>query len=131
MKFNGSDYDPAMDDKRLTKQHIRIRNLMLDKKWRTLGEISSETSDPEASVSAQLRHLRKKRFGSFVLEKRPSGKRENGLFEYRLMPPNHDSEYVVVERVNKQRAALEAIWKHKDTTPKQKELIRSFFKGNK
>lgn len=40
--------------------------------------------DPAASVSAQLRHLRKPRFGGFVVEKRPRGDRERGLWEYRL-----------------------------------------------
>ena len=40
--------------------------------------------DPEASASAQLRHLRKPRFGSHTVEKRNRGAREFGLWEYRL-----------------------------------------------
>lgn len=128
MIFNGSDYIPAIDNPRLTDQHLRIKKLMVDKKWRTLKEISRETCDPEASISAQLRHLRKKRFGSFVIEKRSRGDRVNGLFEYRLMPPGYDSEYIVVDRVNRYKSALTAVWnKH----PETRTLIRSFFEEKK
>ncbi len=103
MRFNGSDYVPELDNKRLTKQHIRIRDLMLDGKWRTLAEISDTTKDPEASVSAQLRHLRKERFGSWVLEKRVRGDRTNGLFEYKLNKPGFSSDYVVPLRFDKKK----------------------------
>jgi DNA-binding transcriptional regulator GbsR (MarR family) len=54
--------------------------------WLTLAEISDDTGDPEASVSAQLRHLRKPRFGQHVIEKRRrsnSGRREM-MWEYRM-----------------------------------------------
>ncbi len=83
--FNGPDYDPEFDDERLTKQLDRIFNLMKDGTWRTLSEISEITGDPPASVSAQLRHLRKERFGSHTVLKRNRGDREHGLFEYRLI----------------------------------------------
>ena len=83
--FNGPDYDPEFDDERLTKQLDRIFNLMKDGNWRTLSEISQITGDPPASISAQLRHLRKERFGSHTVMKRNRGDREHGLFEYRLI----------------------------------------------
>ena len=83
--FNGPDYDPEFDDERLTKQLDRIFNLMKDGNWRTLSEISQITGDPPASISAQLRHLRKERFGSHTVLKRDRGDREHGLFEYRLI----------------------------------------------
>jgi hypothetical protein len=38
--------------------------------WLTLQEMSLLTHYGEASISAQLRHLRKPEFGGFVLEKR-------------------------------------------------------------
>jgi len=85
LRFNGSDYDPALDNKRLKGQLLRIYNLMQDGKFRTLSEISKETGDHEASISAQLRHLRKPRFGSYTVNKRVRGERINGLFEYQLM----------------------------------------------
>jgi len=37
--------------------------------WLTLRELSRLTSYGEASVSAQLRHLRKPRYGAFVIDK--------------------------------------------------------------
>ena len=91
--FNGPHYDPAEDDERLTKQHDRIKRVMLDGVWRTLVEIEKLTGDPPASISAQLRHLRKKRFGSWNVEARSRGSREHGLYEYRLLAaPNQDIE---------------------------------------
>ena len=85
-EFNGSDYDPKFDKARLTGQVLRVFDAMRDGKWRTLGEIGAATGDPQASISAQLRHLRKKRFGSHTVEKRARGDRSVGLFEYRLIP---------------------------------------------
>ena len=84
MHFDGPAFRPALDAARLGKQHERIRDLMLDGVWRTLGEIAVVTGYPESSISAQLRHLRKPRFGSFIVEKRRRGRREQGLFEYQL-----------------------------------------------
>jgi hypothetical protein len=82
--FNGSDYQPQLDFNRLNGQMNRIRNLMLDGQWRTLSEIQAITGDPAASVSAQLRHLRKPRFGSHLVTKRRRGEPSIGLFEYRV-----------------------------------------------
>lgn len=83
--FEGSDYDPALDRKRLTGQILRIYNCMKDGVWRTLDEINVDTGDPQASISAQLRHLRKKRWGSHIVEKRRRGIENQGLFEYKLI----------------------------------------------
>lgn len=84
-RFNGSDYDPVFDDVRLRGQIARIYGLMKDGQWRTLAEIEVLTGDPPASISAQLRHLRKERFGSHIISKRPRGDRLHGLFEYKLV----------------------------------------------
>lgn len=86
--FNGPDYDPSLDHARLTIQIERIRTLMIDGAWRTLAEIEVMTGDPPASISAQLRHLRKERFGSWVVEKQRRGDPADGLYEYRLLPPD-------------------------------------------
>lgn len=86
MSFDGSDYDPDLDQKRLTGQIKRIFDCMIDGKWRTLSEIKTETGDPEASVSAQLRHLRKARLGHHMIEKRRRGKETAGYWEYKLIP---------------------------------------------
>ena len=81
--FNGSDYVPERDDVRLSGQIERVWNCMKDGKPRTLDEIAKATGDPHASISAQLRHLRKERFGGHVVEKEHIG---NGLYRYTLIP---------------------------------------------
>lgn len=81
-RFNGSDYDPVRDDVRLTGQLLRVWNVMSSGQWRTLDQISRETGDPAASISAQLRHLRKQRFGGHTVEKEHMG---NGLYRYRVI----------------------------------------------
>lgn len=86
-RYRGSDYDPAKDNARLDNQLGRVWGCMQDGQWRTLDEIAAITKDPQASISAQLRHLRKPRFGSYVINKRNRGNREHGLFEYQLQPP--------------------------------------------
>jgi len=61
--------------------------------WLTLDEIAGTTEFGEASVSAQLRHLRKARHGRYRVEKRrrSNGETENGreigLWEYQVLPP--------------------------------------------
>lgn len=86
LRFNGATYDWRYDNARLTRQYYRIFRLMKDSKWRTLTEISWYTGDPPASISAQLRHMRKERFGSHTVNKRVHGDRYNGLYEYQLVP---------------------------------------------
>ena len=78
-------YDPEYDDVRLTGQIRRVARAMIDGEWRTLSQLGTLTGDPQASISAQLRHLRKPRFGEHTLEKRPRGDRSHGLWEYRLI----------------------------------------------
>lgn len=84
MRFNGATYEPEKDNVRLGKQLSRVYQTMKDGVWRTLAEIEALTGDGQASISAQLRHLRKPRFGSNEVNKRPSGNRAAGLYEYQL-----------------------------------------------
>jgi hypothetical protein len=83
MRFDGAVYDPQFDDARLDKQLGRVWSVVQDGRWRTLREIAQQTHDPEASISAQLRHLRKPRFGGYIIKKRNRGDRVRGLYEYR------------------------------------------------
>jgi len=77
-------------------QMHRIFNLMQDAKWRTLREISQATGDPPASISAQLRHLRKPVYGSHSVNSKTLGLRTIGLFQYQLIvnreDPPHDTQ---------------------------------------
>lgn len=86
MMFVGAAYIPEEDDSRLAGQLLRIYDLMKDGRWRTLQEIADRTGDPHASISAQLRHLRKPKFGSYVVNRRPRGERATGLYEYQVLP---------------------------------------------
>jgi hypothetical protein len=81
-RFDGADYTPERDDVRLSGQILRVWEFMKDGQWRTLKQIAEATKDPEASVSAQLRHLRKERFGSHEIEREYI---QNGLYKYRLI----------------------------------------------
>ncbi len=83
--FEGPTYSAEHDQARLMGQHERVRALMIDGHWRTLGEIEALTGAPAASASAQLRHLRKARFGGYQVERRARGDRSSGLFEYRCL----------------------------------------------
>jgi DNA-binding CsgD family transcriptional regulator len=83
LRFDGADYNRARDDARLTGQILRVWDCVSDGNWKTLKQIAQETGDPEASVSAQLRHLRKPRFGGHTVEREHVN---NGLYKYRLIP---------------------------------------------
>jgi hypothetical protein len=87
-RFAGAVFDPAFDQERLTKQLGRVFDTMRDGAWRTLQEIADQTGDPQASISAQLRHLRKRRFGAYIIAKQRRGQPERGLYEYRLVVGN-------------------------------------------
>ena len=80
-RFEGS-VDARIDFDRLCGQIRRIYDLMKDGCWRSLSEIEESTGDPQASISSQLRHLRKHRFGANNIKKqRRDG---SGPWEYRL-----------------------------------------------
>ena len=81
-RFNGSDYVPERDDERLTGQILRVATCMMDGQWRGLADIEAITGDPAASISAQLRHLRKERFGGHTVHKEHLG---GGLWHYQLV----------------------------------------------
>lgn len=84
----GPAYDPALDQERLTHQRERICGFMLlasaANKWQTLREIEQLTGYPQASISAQLRHLRKSAFGGYIVQKRrrEPNLQNRGIWEY-------------------------------------------------
>lgn len=91
--FDGAEAQERHDHLRMERQHDRVRKAMVDGNWRTLQEIADLTKDPVASISAQLRHLRKPKFGSWIVERRARhGNRERGLFEYRLQADLHKDD---------------------------------------
>ncbi len=86
----GRGYEPAHDARRLRTQFEVIRDVMLSAAecgaWLTLRELGRITGYGEASISAQLRHLRKPQFGGYLVEKRRRGEPNRGVWEYRLRP---------------------------------------------
>lgn len=82
MRFDGADYVPTRDDSRLTTQLRDIVALMDDSEFRTLGQIADATGHPEASISAQLRHLRKPRFGAHTVNRVHVS---HGLYQYQVI----------------------------------------------
>ena len=95
--FNGPEATED-DQPRLLTQHQIIKKLMLDGRWRTLPEIERATAQPPASISAQLRHLRKPRFGEYQVERRHRD--EAGLFEYRVLAPKAKGQLGLFEELN-------------------------------
>jgi hypothetical protein len=81
--FGGRTFDPARDGERLSASLIRVRACVSDGRWHTLEELARKTGDPEASISARLRDLRKAKFGGRQVERRYVA---DGLWEYRLVP---------------------------------------------
>ncbi len=89
-RFGGATYDPELDHDRLSTQLVKVRDYLwsYSPNWFTLRELSLQLNEPEASVSARLRDLRKDKFGGHEIEARRqprSGKR--GTWEYRLLRP--------------------------------------------
>jgi hypothetical protein len=88
------------DARRLRSQREVIRDVMLSAAdcatWLTLGELRALTLYGEASISAQLRHLRKAENGGYEIAKRQregaaslrpgTGGRAEWVWEYRILP---------------------------------------------
>lgn len=81
--FDGDTYDHDRDHSRLARQLGKVRHLMADGCWRTLADIARATSEPETSVSARLRDLRKPKFGGHEVQRRYLGV---GIWAYRVVP---------------------------------------------
>lgn len=80
---DGATYEPELDHVRLNAQTLRVWQVVKDGAWRTLAEISAATGDPEASISARLRDLRKVKFGGHTVER---ARMDGGLHMYRVTP---------------------------------------------
>ncbi len=87
--FGGRTFDATLDAKRLGAQLTRVLQAMSDGRWRTLAEIQTRIQamtgkrDPEASLSARLRDIRKL-WGEEAMEsRRRTEDGVDGLWEYR------------------------------------------------
>lgn len=75
----GETYVPKRDRKRLCAQGCRVKAVMDSGEWQTLSSISAITGDPEASISARLRSIRK---AGFQIDREFVSK---GLWRYRMV----------------------------------------------
>lgn len=80
--FDGKHYEGKKDKERLTKQINVVHDYISSGSWRTVEEISIATGFPQPSVSAQLRNLRKEKFGGLDVQGRYRS--ETRIFEYKL-----------------------------------------------
>jgi len=104
--FDGDTYDPELDHLRLTTQLDRVRDLLLRHSpiWLTLSQVSAMLAEPEASVSARIRDLRKAKFGGFEVQARRQptfGRR--GIWEYRIMRPDTPGQREMFDGLTKVR----------------------------
>lgn len=81
---DGATYQRPLDKLRLAGQLGRVLAVMEDGTWRTLAELAEATGDPEASVSARLRDLRKPKFGGRQVQAQRRGDPTAGVWEYCL-----------------------------------------------
>ena len=83
--FDGAAFDAQLDSERLTGQLLAVRDYLSQiegGRFATVDEIASALGFPECSVSAQVRNLRKPRYGGYKVESKRLT--ENGLFGYRF-----------------------------------------------
>ena len=81
--FDGSTYDAARDEVRLTGQLQNVKQVLSDNRWHTLSEISQRIGGSEAGISARIRDLRKPKFGNHTIDRQHIG---GGLWRYRWVP---------------------------------------------
>lgn len=106
--FDGADYVPSRDDRRLLTQIDRIRNLMMDGKWRTYEDIAAVTGDPAPSISAQLRNLRKSEHGGYTVERKYKG---DGLYIFRLDPQSGERQLALQYKGNLVASLIDTVEK--------------------
>jgi hypothetical protein len=103
----------------LRKQREVIRDVMLSAgqcaTWLTLDELAKLTHYPPASISAQLRHMRKPRFGAYEVVKRcrtvNKAMRAEGfgtVWEYSVLQHRRVRVRRVTNRRRKARRVLQA-----------------------
>lgn len=80
----GPAFVPEVDEGRILTQMEKIKAYLLSThQWYTLAEIEAYTGYPQASISSQLRHLRKPKFGAYTVTKRRRVE-GGGTWEYKL-----------------------------------------------
>lgn len=84
--YDDQGYDPALDRCPMTGQIRRLWAFMRDGQWRTLHRIALAIGYLESSVSANLRNLRKQKYGGFTVNKRIGKNGFGWWWEYQMEP---------------------------------------------
>ena len=89
-QFDGRTFDSDLDGKRIGEQQVRVMIALSDQRWRTLDEIQRHIQattgkyDPQTSLSARLRDIRKLTGSDASMEsRRRTEDGVDGLWEYR------------------------------------------------
>jgi len=82
LPFGGKTIDVEIDTPRLTKHLLKVKEIMGDGRWHTIGEVAKLTKCSEAGASARMRDLRKAWAGSHTIERKRV--KETGLWVYRM-----------------------------------------------
>lgn len=88
----GPAYDSVLDGERIRRQMQTIKEYMLQEEWKTLQEMENMLHYPQASISAELRHLRKVRFGGYAVDKRRRQCAVGKVWEYRVRVPSESAQ---------------------------------------
>ena len=86
--FAGSTYKAEHDEVRLSRLMQAVFDWMKvkDGRWRTLAEIHAIVrGGSDASISARLRHFRKRQWGQNTVNRRRRGEAALGIPEYQLI----------------------------------------------
>ena len=81
LPFAGATYNRELDGKRLTTQFEKVKAAMLSGKWYTIRELQEIVGGSETGISARVRDLKKKHFGSYKVE---SERLKGGVWRYRI-----------------------------------------------
>ena len=108
IEAQASESSGEEDETQLAAIRKLMRRAFARGAWLTLGEIAQATEFAEASISAQLRHLRKPHHGRHRVEKRRrrpvreirDGWREPVIWEYRVLPPGRVRQRAPGERTD-------------------------------
>lgn len=123
---DGTTYEHDVDYQRLNDQMRRVFDAICDRQWHSLSELSATTGDPEASVSARLRDLRKVKFGGWRIE---SERFSGGWFRYRLAGKNELAEVEQVVRRNSLRFRVAAAEQTVDAVKQLAQRARAISSG--
>jgi len=118
--FSGAGVETVDDNIRLGKQIDKVLSFIKNGEWFSLSQISEAINAPHASVSAQLRNLRKREHGSYIIERKNEG---SGYHLYRLSGVDTEQTSPRIKPSQRIISALQARVKQLETAIKTADPI--------